>query len=149
MNANREIKINKINYYVLTVIMMLTLAFTFSTTLNKVRAENIEETSVNEDILDRYNPDNIDKGVVVEGNMEELGDKVSEKLYEVVALVQKIAIPLCIIFFIASAFTAITGAGNKNGFMGGLIGMLISALALAGIIYANEIVAFIVAWTAT
>lgn len=134
----------KILCYISTFIMIFVLTLSINIQKTYANAENGPDPYVSE----KYNPDLIDPGIESSGNMNELGDKISDKLYEVIAMVQKVAVPLCIIFFIISAFSVITGSGGKNGFMGGIIGMGVSALALVGILYAKEIVEFITVWVA-
>lgn len=79
--------------------------------------------------------------------ISEFENLIVSRLLDVIRLFQKVAKPLCIIFFILSAISVVTsivfdGRKARQGFLG----MMFSILAYVGIMYAPELVLFFSQW---
>lgn len=127
----------------LVTLMVLYTAIFVNSNNNIVYASNTE--AVNDD----YDPSKLDNSMVPEVTMDEAMDFVDRKGQDVINIVKKVGSVLCGIFFVISAITAVTGIGSKNGFMGGVIGMLVTSFAFVFIMYSEKILAFITSWIAS
>ena len=74
---------------------------------------------------------------------------IVSRLLDVVGLFQKVAKPLCIIFFILSALLVVISIvfGTKNA-KAGFLGMMLSILAYVGTMFAPDLVLFFSQWLA-
>ena len=91
-------------------------------------------------------PDLIDPNITV----EDVGNKVLKKLYEIADLLKQIAAPIAIIMFIVGAILMVVGAlGKRDGFKQGLIVCALSVVTYALCMYSEPIVIAISNWLAS
>ena len=78
------------------------------------------------------------------------GNKIVEKMYEVVGLLQSITKPLAIIMFIISAITVVTSIifGTKKE-KAGFLGLILSVFMYVGALFAPDLVLFFTQWLAS
>ena len=83
--------------------------------------------------------------------IEDVGDRLLNKLYQVANLLRKFAVPISVIFFIAGAFWAVWGAfgGKKDGPKGGIVVCLLSILMYTVCMYAEPIIVAMSKWLAS
>ena len=78
---------------------------------------------------------------------EDLVNRIETKGNDVVTILQKIGKFVCICSFIICCALVLIGCiGNKRLIAGGMLGLILSGLAYAGIICGREIVNWIAAW---
>lgn len=127
-------------------------------TINKIGTEN---TTTTETTNPTYTAANgyleVDENGQVVGNpadavmqnvtVEEVNDKVTTKMREVISIVQNFGIPACILFFILSVIYTVFGALTKRGAIArGFLAMGICVLCFTAIVYAYDIVGFASSW---
>ena len=79
--------------------------------------------------------------------VEEVNEKLTTKIKEVISVVQNIGIPLCVLMFILSLIVTVIGAITKRGaIMQGCIAMAVCVVCYTAIVYAYDIVAFASNW---
>lgn len=90
-----------------------------------------------------YTGNIIEEGVTV----DDLGDKVIDKLEDVVDLLKKIAAPLSIIMFIVGAILMVLGAfGKRDGISKGIIVCILSIIMYSLCMYAGPIISAVNNW---
>lgn len=82
-------------------------------------------------------------------SLEDLEAKTEAKMFSLVALLQTIGKPFFIICFIISTVFTIIGLFGKAGVWKGVLGMFISGILYACVMYAPEIVQWIQIWAAS
>lgn len=81
--------------------------------------------------------------IMTKVTLEEAETKILKKVNDIVKLVQKIVLPLCILTFIISALHVLFGLFSRRGPIWGFIGMGISGVTFTCVLYAYDIVYFI------
>lgn len=81
--------------------------------------------------------------IMTKVTIEEAEEKILEKVNDIVRLVQKVVLPLCILTFIISALHVLLGLFSRRGPIWGFFGMGISGFIFACVLYAYDIVYFI------
>lgn len=106
--------------------------------------ENITNTVETTNIVDTDLQNNlIDPNVTV----DEVGNKVIGKLYEVADFLKRVAAPVSIIMFVIGALLMVFGAvGKKDGVKQGVIVCLISIIMYAICMYADQIIVALSNW---
>jgi len=80
---------------------------------------------------------------------EELANRLNNKGNDVINILQTVGRWICIGAFVISVIMMVAGCiGNKKMIVQGLIGLIISGVAYAGIVCGREIVMFIASWAA-
>ena len=82
-------------------------------------------------------------------SIEDLEAKTEAKMFSLVSLLQTIGKPFFIICFIISTVFTIIGLFGKAGVWKGVLGMFISGILYACVMYAPEIVQWIQIWAAS
>lgn len=78
---------------------------------------------------------------------EEVGNRIVNKLYDIITILQKIAKPAAIFMFIICAFYALFGIFSHGGFvMKGVWGMIIAICLYTAVVAAPEIVSYMSSW---
>lgn len=81
---------------------------------------------------------------------EDVANRLNNKGNDVVNILQTVGRWICIGAFVISVIMMVAGCiGNKKMIVQGLIGLIISGVAYAGIVCGREIVMFIAAWAAS
>lgn len=79
--------------------------------------------------------------------IESVGNKIEEKMFDVISLLQTFAKPFSIIMFIISAINVVVGiVFNTKKHALGYLGLIFSVLMYVGVIYAPNLVVFFVNW---
>ena len=88
--------------------------------------------------------DLIDPNVTI----DDLGNKVLNKLYQIANLLKQIAAPVSIITFVIGAIMAVIGAfgGRKDGPRGGILVCVLSIIMYAVCMYAEPIILAVSKW---
>jgi hypothetical protein len=116
--------------------------------------ENVETDETNKDTTiqgdttteNTTTPDLIDSNVTV----EDVGNRVLKKLYEIADLLKQIAAPIAIIMFIIGAILMVVGAlGKKDGFKQGVIVSALSVITYVLCSYSEPIVIALSNWLAS
>lgn len=82
--------------------------------------------------------------------VDEFGNRILKKLYEVADLLKKIAAPVAIIMFIVGAILMVTGAlGRRDGAKQGLIVCVLSIITYAICMYSEPIIIAVSNWLAS
>lgn len=82
-------------------------------------------------------------------SLSDFENLIISRLLDVVGLFQKVAKPLCIIFFILSAISVVISiVFDTKKAKSGFLGMMLSILAYVGTMYAPELVLFFSQWLA-
>lgn len=82
-------------------------------------------------------------------SVDKAADFVGGKMYDIIAFLQVIAKPLCIMVGAISVMLALLGVFGDSGMLyKGITGIIIAALCYFGIMYAPELIAFINGWMA-
>ena len=82
-------------------------------------------------------------------SIEDLQDKAESKMFSIVSLLQTIGKPFFIVCFIISTVFTIIGLFGRAGVWKGVIGMFLSGILYACVMYAPEIVQWIQIWAAS
>ena len=81
---------------------------------------------------------------------EDVANRLNNKGNDVVNILQTVGRWVCIGAFVISVIIMVAGCiGNKKMIVQGLIGLIISGVAYAGIVCGREIVMFIASWAAS
>ena len=79
--------------------------------------------------------------------INDLGNKVLNKLYEIAGLLKQIAAPISIITFVIGAIMMVLGAlGKRDGMKGGIIVCVLSVIMYAICMYSEEIIVAVSNW---
>lgn len=120
--------------------------------LNGVEQETVETTPTTEkktdtDVID---PDmNVPSNSIIDENvtLDDVGNRVLTKLYEVASLLKKMAAPIAIIMFIVGAILMVLGAvGKRDGIKQGVIICVLSIVMYAICMYSQQIVVAVSNW---
>lgn len=108
-----------------------------------ISQENNSSDPVVDNTITQYTDDIIDQNVTI----EDAGNKVLNKLYEVADLLKRIAAPISIITFIIGALLMVVGAlGKKDGAKPGLVVCVLSVIMYAICMYSEQIIIAISNW---
>lgn len=79
---------------------------------------------------------------------EDIVGKIESKGNDIVTILQTVGKYVCIAAFIICCFLTLVGLiGNKRLLVGGILGLILSGVAYAGIVCGKEIVSWIATWT--
>lgn len=110
-------------------------------TTETTTGENEEGTHNPADIP--YTGNLIEEGVTV----DDLGNKIIDKMVDVVDLLKKIAAPLSVIMFIVGAILMVLGAfGKRDGISKGIVVCLLSIVMYSLCMYAGPIISAVNNW---
>ena len=83
-------------------------------------------------------------------SVEDVTERLNNKGNDIVNILQTVGRWICIGAFVISVVMMVAGCvGNKKWIMQGLIGLIISGVAYAGIVCGRQIVMFIASWAAS
>lgn len=82
-------------------------------------------------------------------SIDDLTEKAERKMFSIVTLLQTIGKPFFIVCFIISTVFTIVGLFGRAGAWKGVIGMFVSGILYACVMYAPEIVQWIQLWAAS
>lgn len=116
------------------------------TNIERTDANNEQDTpttpSAGADIASP-NPDIIDP----EFGVDEFGNRILRKLYQIADLLKKVAAPVSVIMFVVGAILMVTGAlGRKDGAKQGLIVCILSIVTYAICMYSEPIILAVSNW---
>lgn len=138
------------------VTLMLCMAMmmpAFATTVGGgvVNAKPTANTGTVEKGFDYSAPDNpADIFGIPSVSVEDVTERLNNKGNDIVNILQTVGRWICIGAFVISVVMMVAGCvGNKKWIMQGLIGLIISGVAYAGIVCGREIVMFIASWAAS
>ena len=139
----------------LSILFLLQPSFVLATNIDTAPTEGISASSstssmvnsnknqVYESTSDSAYSDEVIRKVTT----DEVSNRIVNKIYDVIAVLQKIARPFSIVMFILSAFFALCGIFSHGGFvMKGIWGMIIAVAVYTVIIAAPEIVLYLSSW---
>lgn len=120
-----------------------------TTTAETEKTENTTtttDTTTNKTADTTVNTEIIDPNITV----DDVGNRILKKLYEVADLLKKIAAPIAIIMFIVGAILMVTGAlGRRDGAKQGFIVCVLSVITYAICMYSEPIVIALSNWLAS
>jgi len=133
----------KITSFVSLFLILIMAVVSPMTTIYPSATEEMVEVEVGKEDTSSDAFENVDPtGGIESVTVEEVQEKIEGKAYALVALLQTIGKPICVIGFIIAILVSLFGALGKKGPVGGLIGAFIAAAAYVCINYAPEIVLF-------
>lgn len=135
----------KKNIFIIAILILLlsinTISFAETNTLTyQENLDSNKHDNMNDDayVLDTGLPDT---------TIDDVKDWADRKGFEIVGLLQKVAQPFSIIFFIGCAFMCLFGIlGNGRLVSRGMVGMIIVLIIYASIISAPEILDIFLSW---
>lgn len=135
-------------------IMLLTLIVFSFLSMIPVSATSVDTTVVDTTVqgstmgdTDVSNSDN--PAGLPNASIEDLQQKAESKMFSIVSLLQTVGKPFFIICFIISLVFVIIGLFGRAGVWKGVIGMFLSGILYACVMYAPEIVEWIQIWAAS
>lgn len=142
------LNIRKTAILMLTLIVFMFLSFipTYATSVQT----SVVDTAKSGSQLGNTDLSNTDNPVGMPNpSIEDLQSKAESKMFSIVTLLQTIGKPFFIVCFIISTVFTIIGLFGRAGVWKGVIGMFISGLLYACVMYAPEIVQWIQIWAAS
>lgn len=119
----------------------------FATSIDTSPTSGISSTDAATTSLNGVGTDVNSDTILPKVTTTEMSNRVSNKLFDIVRLLQNIAKPLSIFMFIVSAFFALLGMFSHGGFvMKGIWGMIIAICVYSAVVAAPEIVLQCSAW---
>lgn len=142
----------------LAIMFLLEPAFVSATNIDTSRTEGISNngssTAVDSTVENGRNQifDNTSDNAFADEPIkkvttEEVGNRIVNKIYDLITILQRIAEPAAVFMFIISGFFALFGIFSHGGFvMKGIWGMIIAICIYTAVIAAPEIVAYMSTW---
>lgn len=146
----KSLNIRKIATMLLAMFTILYLSmFSVSATQYSVDTSVVDTTKAGStlgqtDLSNTSNP-----AGVPTASIDDLTERAERKMFSVVTLLQTIGKPFFIVCFIISTVFCIVGLFGRAGAWKGVIGMIVSGLLYACVMYAPEIVQWIQLWAAS
>ena len=119
-------------------------------TVTKIETDNEDEVTIKETEEDEKETTSAADKYTDKVTVDEVGDKIVSKVQEVISVIQKAGLPLCLVFFIVSVLYTVFGCIAKKSVIGkGILAMSICIVCYTLILYAQPIVEFLSAWLAS
>lgn len=144
----RILNMRKCAMIILTMIAIILLSF-IPVSATSVNTSVVDTTKAGATLgqTDLNNSDN--PAGIPNASIDDLQSKAETKMFSIVTLLQTIGKPFFIICFIISTVFTIVGLFGRAGVWKGVIGMFISGILYACVMYAPEIVQWIQIWAAS
>ena len=144
----RILNMRKCAMIILTMIAIMLLSF-IPVSATSVNTSVVDTTKAGSTLgqTDLSNSDN--PAGIPSASIDDLQSKAETKMFSIVTLLQTIGKPFFIICFIISTIFTIVGLFGRAGVWKGVIGMFISGILYACVMYAPEIVQWIQIWAAS
>lgn len=142
------LNIRKIAIVMLTMIAIMFLSL-IPVSATSVDTTVIDTTKAGSQLNETNLNDTSNPAGIPNASIEELQSRTEAKMFSLVTLLQTIGKPFFIICFIISTVFTIIGLFGKAGVWKGVIGMFISGILYACVMYAPEIVQWIQIWAAS
>lgn len=144
----------------ITILLIITLLVMSGVVVFATTNPTGEQTNKGTDIFDttkvnsksEVEDDEIDSSDIASGGLPEVtidqaSDWAERKGGDIISLLQRIVQPLSTIIFIACAFLTLVGAFGNSQLVGrGIFGMFVSVIMYAVVLYAPELMDFVLAW---
>ena len=143
----KTLNIRKVSMLLLAMItiMFLSLIPVSATSVNT----NVVDTTKSGSTLGKTNLNSNNPAGLPNASIDDLQSKAESKMFSVVTLLQTIGKPFFIVCFIIAAVITIVGLFGRAGVWKGVIGMFVSGILYACVMYAPEIVQWIQIWAAS
>ena len=152
-------KINLLLIPLIATIFLLAPVLVSATNVDTSRTEGISSRTTSNasvdaavqngknQVYENTSDDVFDDEVIKKVSTEEVGNRITNKIYELISILQKIAKPVSIFMFIISGFVALLGIFAHGGYvMKGIWGMIIAIVIYTVIVVAPEIVVSLSGW---
>ena len=143
----KTLNIRKVSMLLLAMItiMFLSLIPVSATSVNT----NVVDTTKSGSTLGKTNLNSGNPAGLPNASIDDLQSKAESKMFSVVTLLQTIGKPFFIVCFIIATVITIVGLFGRAGVWKGVIGMFVSGILYACVMYAPEIVQWIQIWAAS
>ena len=144
----RILNMRKCAMIILTMIAIMLLSF-IPVSATSVNTSVVDTTKAGATLgkTDLNSSDN--PAGIPNASIDDLQSKAETKMFSIVTLLQTVGKPFFIICFIISTIFTIVGLFGRAGVWKGVIGMFISGILYACVMYAPEIVQWIQIWAAS
>ena len=136
-------------FLILAILLMFSITPAFAATIDTSLIQEQEENTVPSNNTSTPTLDTENPGGLPQASIEEVETKIESKMFSIVGLLQKIGKPFFIICFIISTIVMFIGLFARTGVWKGFIGMILSGILYACVMYAPEIVEWIQVWFAS
>lgn len=139
----------------LSILFLLQPSFVLATNIDTSPTKGISSSKAakatiengNSQVYESTADDVYSDSVIKTVSTDEVSNRITNKIWEIVKLLQSIARPVSIVMFIVSAFFALLGIFSHGGFvMKGIWGMIIAICMYTAIVAAPEIVLYMSNW---
>lgn len=144
----RTLNIRKMAIVMLTMIAVMFLSL-IPASATSVDTTVVDTTTAGAQLGDTDLNNSNNPAGIPSASIEDLQDRTEAKMFSLVTLLQTIGKPFFIICFIISTVFTIVGLFGRAGVWKGVIGMFISGILYACVMYAPEIVQWIQIWAAS